>query len=268
MDSAAQQRPSAFSIWLRTGRWPAPAGEDVERKFNPWHDPANGQFTSGPGGGSFGGGGATGRWSAVQQSTPRVVPSGKGKIAGSGSAAIATGTADKVSASSVPQAPATDISARSQAARTVPAEPKLQTVVKNGYEYRIDGEDRTREVSGTITLNNAQTRSRAAQTNAGGSDRLDSDDGGHYIARRFNGPTDAFNHFAQDANFNRGEYRSLEDSWAKATAKGDKVVVRITPLYSGASKRPSTLNIRYSIGKRFFTRIVPNGAKGKSNGDG
>lgn len=41
----------AFSLWLRTGQWPAgPAAPDVECKFNPYHDPRNGQFTFAPGG--------------------------------------------------------------------------------------------------------------------------------------------------------------------------------------------------------------------------
>ncbi|WP_419827366.1 DNA/RNA non-specific endonuclease [Sphingomonas sp.] len=56
-----------------------------------------------------------------------------------------------------------------------------------------------------------QQRSRNAQATAGGGNRLATDDGGHYVAVRFNGPTDTFNHFAQDANFNRGGYRLLED---------------------------------------------------------
>lgn len=40
-----------FSTWLRTGRWPIAAQrDDVELKFNPYHDPRNGQFTFAPGG--------------------------------------------------------------------------------------------------------------------------------------------------------------------------------------------------------------------------
>ncbi|HEX7857467.1 MAG TPA: hypothetical protein VF503_27615 [Sphingobium sp.] len=42
---SAERRP--FEHYLRTGQWPA---EPLETKFNPNHDPANGQFTSGPGG--------------------------------------------------------------------------------------------------------------------------------------------------------------------------------------------------------------------------
>jgi hypothetical protein len=44
---------SAFAYWLRTGRRPRAA--PVERKFNPYHDPRNGQFTFAPGGAGSGG---------------------------------------------------------------------------------------------------------------------------------------------------------------------------------------------------------------------
>jgi hypothetical protein len=50
------ERPRAFSVWLRTGRWPTvtPSG-GVEVKFNPWHDPADGRFT-------FAGSGRASEW--------------------------------------------------------------------------------------------------------------------------------------------------------------------------------------------------------------
>lgn len=51
MDILEQQRRQAFSLWLRTGRWPVVQQPDaIERKFNPYHDPRNGQFTFAPGG--------------------------------------------------------------------------------------------------------------------------------------------------------------------------------------------------------------------------
>jgi hypothetical protein len=109
-----------------------------------------------------------------------------------------------------------------------------------------------------VVLNTNQTRSRSAQARAGRPDRRSSDDGGHYIARRFNGPTEAFNHFAQDANFNRGAYRALEDEWARAIRAGRSVMVRIVPGYEGSSRRPSLINVWFWVdGKRKSLRF-PN----------
>ncbi|MEG8040901.1 hypothetical protein QP166_16730 [Sphingomonas sp. LR60] len=39
-----------FSIWLRTGRPPTRTADGIELKFNPYHDPHNGQFTFAPSG--------------------------------------------------------------------------------------------------------------------------------------------------------------------------------------------------------------------------
>lgn len=122
----------------------------------------------------------------------------------------------------------------------------------------IDAEDRTRQVSGTITLGAASKRARSAQAAAGGADRLSTDDGGHYIAARFNGPRDAFNHFAQDANFNRGGYRVLENRWARDTCVGRKVYVKITPEYVGHSSRPDRILVSYLVDGREKSREFRN----------
>lgn len=134
-------------------------------------------------------------------------------------------------------------------------------VVRNGYEYQIDDEKRTRSVSGTLTLGDTQVRSRREQAAAGFPDRRPQDDGGHYIAARFKGPTDAFNHFAQDANLNRGTYRIMEDQWARAKKSGKSVVVRIAPAYVGSSRRPSAINVWFWVNGRRESLNFPNEPK-------
>ena len=108
-------------------------------------------------------------------------------------------------------------------------------------------------------------RSRTAQAQAGGADRLSSDEGGHYIARRFDGPTDAFNHFAQDGNFNKGAYAKLENGWAKMTSAGEKVHVSIIPSYGGSSKRPSSLEVMSLVGGVLTRKDFPD-ARSANNG--
>lgn len=129
-------------------------------------------------------------------------------------------------------------------------------VEKNGYAYDIDPQGRTRDVSGLIRLNRSQGRSSTAQQNVGG--KLPTDHGGHYIARRFDGPTEAFNHFAQDANFNQSGYKKLENIWAKATARGERAHVTIHSNYTGKSPRPSSLTVTWIIGGRRLSRDFPN----------
>ncbi|WP_337846327.1 DNA/RNA non-specific endonuclease [Sphingomonas sp.] len=133
----------------------------------------------------------------------------------------------------------------------------------NGYLYEIDEQNRTRRISGEITLNPEQGRSPTAQRAAGGGDRRETDHGGHYIARRFNGPTEAFNHFAQDASFNRRDYAKLENQWERAKRQGKQVRVKIVPVYEGKSQRPSALNVWFYIDGKEGSHQLPNEPKGR-----
>jgi hypothetical protein len=153
-------------------------------------------------------------------------------------------------------------SAHAPIPKVVPA--VTHAIVKNGYRYEIDSPARTIKIAGGIHLR-AQPRSKREQANAGRPDRRSSDDGGHFIAARFNGPRDWFNHFAQDANFNRGAYRVLEDRWAKAVRQGKRVFVDITPMYNGASRRPYKLVIRWIVNGEKFGSEFPNERQPRKN---
>ena len=143
---------------------------------------------------------------------------------------------------------------------------QFRTVVRNGYTYQIDSQGRTRHVSGTLTVADVPLRSRALQSQAGGAARRVGDDGGHYIAARFNGPTEAFNHFAQDANFNRGSYRLLEDDWARDKRAGKSVTVKIVPRFDGGSVRPSTIDVWWTANGRTRSLKFPNERSEKRRG--
>lgn len=249
----------SFDAYLRTGRLILKEGsqQPVEVKFNPWHDPDDGRFTfAGTGvyygrggtaykpGEGYGGAGASGSW---EPSAPRSKPQSP-KPNASRDAARRLGTAPN-------RGPAQ-------------AQPKpWKQIKRNGYAYSIDQAGRTRLISGSITLAPAPARSRTAQARAGGMDRRPTDDGGHYIAHRFNGPTEAFNHFAQNANFNRGGYRVLEDKWAAAKREGKGVQVTIIPSYdNNRSQRPSSINVTYTIDKNSYRKSFVNEVNGGWDG--
>ena len=191
----------------------------------------------GGGGGDFGGGGASGSWgdsSTSQGNAPTVLSPKPNFNDGAGQ-------------------PASGAMARSTGAAS-----DRYTITRNGYAYELDARGRTRRVSGTLSLADTTARSRNNQARAGGADRRASDDGGHYIAGRFNGPTDAFNHFAQDKNFNRGRYRVLEDQWARAKRAGNEVKVAIVPHYHNGSKRPFEIDVRFKVDGREHSIKMPN----------
>lgn len=143
----------------------------------------------------------------------------------------------------------------------------MPRVARNGYNFDVNSETgpgrRTERVSGKLRLNQTSKRSRNAQARAGGADRKPTDDGGHFIAARFNGPRDWFNHFAQNSSFNRGAYRAIEDGWAKEIKAGKRVVVDIVPHYTGSSTRPDKLTITWKVGNEEYVQELPNGRKGR-----
>lgn len=239
----------AFSYWLRTGRRLAkrsPAA--IELKFNSWHDPANGQFTfanSGEyhgrrgGGGDFGGGGASGGLDLPK--LPR--------------SAAKPPLAKKPQISKAKTQDRTDIEQVGLVAK--PPVETFRRVTKNGYDFELDSDAKMRRASGTLALG-AERRNRQGQRAAGGPDRRSTDDGGHYIARRFNGPPDNFNLFPQDANFNRGKYRLLEDEWARAKRAGKNVEIEIVPRFEAGSRRPTELDFFFIIDGNPNSFKLPN----------
>lgn len=131
------------------------------------------------------------------------------------------------------------------------------TFNRNGYDFAVDAHARTRRVSGELRLQE-HARSRSAQRNAGKPDRRLTDEGGHFIAARFNGPRDWFNHFAQDRNFNRSAYQSLENEWARTIGSGKRVFVDIIPHYRGTSMRPYKLFVKWTSDGQERFQEFPN----------
>ena len=310
----------AFSTYLRTGyrdRSVAPGA--VEFKFNPYHDPRNGQFTFAPGtSGSTGladGGRTTRRSPGGAPPPPRNLDPRNPRnytvhVVGNGEslakiAALRKGVTpdDLAWLNDIPvdgrlrigQAIKLPTQESRDAARdaknrflaldyymqthggrlppNVAHPPSLQQQVfrkfgwreikANDYMFAADESERTRYVDGDLELDSIEKRSRTRQARTGGSDRRASDDGGHYIAVRFNGPSASFNHFAQGANFNRGAYRALEDQWAKALRSGHRVHVNIIPHYGGASQRPDSLGVTWSVDGKERYKTFANRKQGQ-----
>lgn len=274
MDQNQLFQRSDFDIWLRTGR--RPMGDvlgPIEVKFNPWHHVLTGRFTfrntgryfaigsraaakpassartarpAKPSGGErFGGAGATGSWGAPAPPKPQKRPKPDQRQMVMDAAEVAASA--KPSVRSAPPAPAK------------PEPVKLgKTVFGDAQVFKMDDLDRTTFVSAQLKLADTPKRSRRVQSAAGIPDRKPTDDGGQYIAPRFNGPSEAFNHFAQNRTINRGRYRVMEDQWAKALKQGKKVYVEIRPIYEGSSKRPFRLDLKTDINGQISLDRIPN----------
>lgn len=254
----------------------------------------------GGGGGSFGGGGATGsgwetpderRAREVRQSTPATSP--KLDVQGHTLGSIApkqnrqTQTqysvrkGDTLSSIAARAGVTTDqmmmVNSLQDADKikagqtlTIPAragsQPGWVSVRAERLTFEIDQAGRTRVARGALG-GPASARSKKLQAEAGKPDRQATDDGGHIIAPRLGGPKAAYNHFAQDSNFNRGEYRVLEGTWAKALSEGKSVSVKIDVKYPTGSKRPNQLRVESTVAGTTKIRHFTNAKGGRPSGN-
>ena len=114
------------------------------------------------------------------------------------------------------------------------------------YDYETDRFGRIVHCEGTLRLEEGKVNP-VHQRNAGGESRLDTDDGGHLIARRFGGSERIDNLVPMDYHLNRGEYKHMENEWAEALAEGYSVEVKIKCNYTNDSFRPDSFSVYYRV---------------------
>jgi uncharacterized membrane protein YgcG len=240
----------------------------LELKFNPWHDAQNGQFTHEGQGNRFASAGGGGGGGSGNEAKPK---SGQGGFGGGRSGGGgATGSWDEREPKQPPTKPALPkrevVKPPPKAAlpQTESApKPKTREVTANGYHFELDAQNRTVRARGKLRLDDGQGRNTRRQLDEGKPDRLESDEGGHFIARRFGGPKEAINLFAQDRNFNRSDYARLENEWRRSLTSGKKVKIDIQAYYAGSSKRPDVIHVYYSVDGREEWKKFPNKTKRK-----
>lgn len=112
-------------------------------------------------------------------------------------------------------------------------------------DYVYTETDYGKHASGQLDLEKGK-RSAYAQRTVGGEDRQEYDDGGHLIGSRFAGSGSYENLDAQSRDLNRGEYKKMENEWAKSLENGERVYVDVNTYKSNGSDRPDAF-MGYSI---------------------
>lgn len=85
------------------------------------------------------------------------------------------------------------------------------------------------------------------------------DHAGHLFGDRFGGSNKTDNIVSQLGKLNQGEYKKLENMWAKEIELGNKVAVTVDVIYDGSGSRPTGFKVRYSInGIRQPSRVFIN----------
>lgn len=129
------------------------------------------------------------------------------------------------------------------------------TYERNGCEYQTDEQGRVELVTGKLELGEGVRTSHQTEV---GHQGLETDEGGHLIGARFNGSPEGVNLVPQDANLNRGEWKTMENEWADALKEGKNVEVMVQPVYVDGDKRPMGFEVMYDIDKQPFTRVFYN----------
>ncbi|WP_180296014.1 DNA/RNA non-specific endonuclease [Snodgrassella communis] len=92
---------------------------------------------------------------------------------------------------------------------------------------------------------------------------IEGDEGGHLLASIFNGPGEKLNLVPMNSNLNRGAWKQMENTWAKALKEGKNVKVKIEPAYSGNGVRPDSFKVHYTIDGKPKTIDFANSPGGK-----
>lgn len=115
------------------------------------------------------------------------------------------------------------------------------------YSYFTDEAGRVNKVSGELKL---ETKDRNIYQQGKSVDIKDGikgdDQGGHIIARVFNGPGEQINYVPQTATLNNGEWKTMEKKWNDALSEGKKVEVDIKINYAD-NLRPTDFDVTYII---------------------
>lgn len=126
---------------------------------------------------------------------------------------------------------------------------------KNDYEFKTDGQARPALVSAKLEL---EEGIRSPEQTKIGKMGDPTDDGGHLIATRFNGPPDAFNTVPQDAHLNRGDWKAMENEWAENIEEGRDVKVMVEPVYDDKSIRPARFDVVYQVDDQIYQKHFVN----------
>ncbi|MCB0077994.1 MAG: DNA/RNA non-specific endonuclease, partial [Anaerolineales bacterium] len=125
---------------------------------------------------------------------------------------------------------------------------------RNDYLYQTDDQGRVISVTGQLGAQ-AHPRYPYYERVVGNSGGIATDDGGHLVASRFGGVSEGVNLVPMNAALNRagGDWYRMEQRWAAALERGERVEVNIRPIYEGVSDRPARFVVDYWIDGRPFT---------------
>ncbi|RKS85745.1 DNA/RNA non-specific endonuclease [Orbus hercynius] len=140
-------------------------------------------------------------------------------------------------------------------------EPNSIYLVDGNKRYHTDELGRLKQVEAELKLDTLD-RNTYQQLKMG-KQGIEGDEGGHLIASILNGSGEKINMLPMNANLNRGAWKQMENTWAKALQEGKTVKVKIEPVYNSSGIRPDKFKVKYSIDNgRSIEKILINAPGG------
>lgn len=136
----------------------------------------------------------------------------------------------------------------------------------NGYKYETDDMGRKISAEGKLRLKEESGYNPikgVSLSDIGKGYEEKTDDRGHLIGNRFNGAGGIGNLVPQDRKLNQVEYNTFENSLAKEVSQGKDVYIKIDLDYTGASYRPESFAVNYSINGEEYIRVFSNEPRGE-----
>lgn len=118
----------------------------------------------------------------------------------------------------------------------------------NGYTYKTDRQGRVISTEGQLRLRKPEyVRKMDSMETVGKGDQKENDERGHSIGHQFEGSGGMENLTAMSKELNHGDYSKMENKLADAIKAGDTVHLKVNPVYSRDSYRPTKYRVSYSI---------------------
>lgn len=124
-----------------------------------------------------------------------------------------------------------------------------RVIIANGYQFTVNAETGTTTATGTVQSAPAKRDARL-QAEAGGTLRAATDQGGHLVGAKANGPAIPENLSAQDRRLNQGPYKTVENAEQRLLAENASIETEKTAFISGQRSPTGSKPDAYMVNDR------------------
>ena len=132
----------------------------------------------------------------------------------------------------------------------------------NGYRYNTDAKGRIVSAEGSLRMRDSDYgRDMEDVKRMESQDYRQGDERGHLIGHQFGGSDRLENLVPMEVNVNKGDFYKVEKTLADAVKDNADVKLKVEPVYTEDSARPSDFRVTYSVDGDHQTVVFRNGGE-------